>query len=309
MNIGEKIKKYRKEFGITQKELADKLNLRSSTISKYENNQISPSIEILLEISKILNIDIVNIIAEDKSTYIFNDNILKILIEQRDNKIKGNLYHNTQIQLSYNSNRIEGSRLTEEETRLIYETNSIYTERNNILKTDDIIETINHFKLFDFMLDIAEKTLTEKMIKEFHKLLKTGTSDERNKLLNIGEYKTIINTVGNIIITAPKNVGKEINKLLDWYNSLKEITINEIIEFHVRFERIHPFFDGNGRVGRIIMFKECLKHKIIPFIIKDQDKLYYYQGLDKYSKEKGFLRDTCLNAQDQYIQLINRFLN
>lgn len=309
MNIGEKIKKYRKEFGITQKELADKLNLKSSTISKYENNQISPSIEILLEISKILNIDIVNIIAEDKSTYIFNDNILKILIEQRDNKIKGNLYHNTQIQLSYNSNRIEGSRLTEEETRLIYETNSIYTERNNILKTDDIIETINHFKLFDYMLDIAKKTLTEKMIKEFHKLLKIGTSDERNKLLNIGEYKTISNTVGNIITTSPKNVGKEINKLLDWYKSLKEITINEIIEFHVRFERIHPFSDGNGRVGRIIMFKECLKHKIIPFIIKDQDKFYYYQGLDKYSKEKGFLRDTCLNAQDQYIQLINRFLN
>lgn len=238
--------------------------------------------------------------------------ILDILKVQKDMGLKGNLYHITQINFAYNTNHIEGSTLTEEQTRYIFETNTLYIENGQTeTRVDDIIETSNHFKLFDYMLDIADESLSENMIKEFHKLLKTGTSDERKSWFNVGEYKTLENEVGGKITTSPKDVANEITKLLNWYNTLTNITIENIIEFHYKFERIHPFQDGNGRVGRIIMFKECLKNNITPFIILDKYKFFYYRGLSEYEKgiEKGYLIDTCLDAQDKYQALIDKYIN
>ena len=236
-------------------------------------------------------------------------NVLDILREQKEMKLKGNLYHQTQISFAYNTNHIEGSTLTEDQTRYIFETNTILFEGDTVAKVDDILETSNHFKLVDYMLDVADKKLTEKMIKKFHKILKDGTSDSRVEWFNVGEYKQRANTIGSgIKTTSPNNVEKEMSKLMDWYNSLKKVTIKEIIEFHYRFERIHPFQDGNGRIGRIILFKECLKNNIVPFIIQDADKLFYYRGLKEYKNEKGYLADTCLNAQDQYVKLVEYYL-
>lgn len=238
-------------------------------------------------------------------------NILNILREQKEMRLKGNLYHITQINFAYNTNHIEGSTLTEEQTRYIYETNTLVLEDGNSqAKVDDIIETSNHFKLIDYMLEVADKTLTENIIKEFHKILKTGTSDERKSWFNVGDYKSLANEVGGNETSNPKDVSKDMNKLLNWYNSLKKVTFEDIVKFHSDFEKIHPFQDGNGRVGRIIMFKECLKNNIVPFIILDKDKLFYYRGLNEYQHgdEKGYLTDTCLNAQDQYQKLIEKFI-
>lgn len=238
-------------------------------------------------------------------------NVLDILREQKEMGLKGNLYHITQINFAYNTNHIEGSTLTEEQTRYIYETNTLVLEDGNSqAKVDDIIETSNHFKLVDYMLDVADKTLTEDMIKEFHKILKTGTSDERKSWFNVGGYKALANEVGGNETSNPKDVANDMNKLLNWYNSLEKVTFEDIVKFHSNFERIHPFQDGNGRVGRIIMFKECLKNNIIPFIILDKDKLFYYRGLNEYQHggEKDYLTDTCLNAQDQYQKLIEKFI-
>lgn len=236
--------------------------------------------------------------------------ILDILREQKEMKLKGNLYHITQINFAYNTNHIEGSTLTEEQTRYIYETNTLVLEDGNEhADVDDIIETANHFKLVDYMLDVADKPLTQDMIKEFHKILKTGTSDERKSWFNVGDYKKLENEVAGNETTKPENVEAEIKKLLDEYNSLKEVTFEKIVKFHKDFETIHPFQDGNGRVGRIIMFKECLKNNITPFIILDKDKMYYYRGLKEFDTEKGYLIDTCLNAQDQYQLLVDKYVS
>lgn len=238
-------------------------------------------------------------------------NILNVLREQKEMQLKGNLYHTTQINFAYNTNHIEGSTLTEEQTRYIYETNTLVLEDGNTeTKVDDIIETSNHFKLVDYMLDNADKTLSEEMIKEFHKILKTGTSDERKSWFNVGKYKALANEVAGNETSKPENVMVDMNNLLSWYNGLEKITIEDIIKFHSEFEKIHPFQDGNGRVGRIIMFKECLKNNIVPFIILDKDKLFYYRGLNEYQHngKKGYLIDTCLNAQDQYQKLIDKFI-
>lgn len=238
-------------------------------------------------------------------------NILNILREQKEMGLKGNLYHITQINFAYNTNHIEGSTLTEEQTRYIYETNTLVLEDgNNATNVDDIIETSNHFKLVDYMIEVSNKTLSEDMIKEFHKILKTGTSDERKTWFNVGEYKSLANEVGGNETSKPEDVEENMKDLLLWYNSLKNITFEDIVKFHSEFEKIHPFQDGNGRVGRIIMFKECLKNNIVPFIILDKDKLFYYRGLNEYQQghEKGYLIDTCLNAQDQYQKLIEKFI-
>lgn len=237
--------------------------------------------------------------------------ILDILKEQKEMNLKGNLYHATQINFAYNTNHIEGSTLTEEQTRYIYETNTLFvTDNNSVTNIDDIIETANHFKLVDYMLEIASLPISEGMIKEFHKILKTGTSDERKSWFRVGDYKTLANEVGGNATSQPKAVENDMNHLLSWYLSLTAVTFEDIVKFHSDFEKIHPFQDGNGRVGRIIMFKECLKNNIIPFIILDKDKLFYYRGLKEYQNggEKGFLVDTCLNAQDQYQQLIEKFI-
>lgn len=236
-------------------------------------------------------------------------NILNILREQKEMRLRGNLYHITQINFAYNTNHIEGSTLTEEQTRYIYETNTLMLEENNPqAKVDDIIETANHFKLVDYMLEVADKTLTENMIKDFHRILKTGTSDDRKDWFNVGEYKKLANEVGGKATSKPEDVERDMQKLLKNYNSIQIVTFEDIVKFHKDFEAIHPFQDGNGRVGRIIMFKECLKNDIIPFIILDTDKMYYYRGLKEYDNEKGYLTDTCLNAQDQYKVLIDKFL-
>ena len=237
-------------------------------------------------------------------------NILEILKEQKELKLKGNLYHNTMIAFTYNTNHIEGSTLTEEQTRYIYETNTVEMEKNEVFNVNDIIEANNHFKLINYMLDFAKENLTEDMIKEFHKILKMSTIDSKNDWFNVGEYKKLSNTIGDIQTSKPENVENDIKNLLNWYNNLNNITVNEIIEFHSKFEKIHPFQDGNGRVGRIIMFKECLKNNVIPFIILEKNKYFYYRGLKEYQlgNEKGYLIDTCLNAQDEYIEMINKYL-
>ena len=308
--LGEKLKTYRENKKMTQVEVAEALGIKSATVSKYESGALEPNIESLKRLAELFEISIDELLNDEEDKFdISKINVLDILREQKEMKLKGNLYHRTQVSFAYNTNHIEGSTLTEDQTRYIFETNTILFEGDTIAKVDDILETANHFKLVDYMLDVADKKLTEKLIKEFHKILKDGTSDSRVEWFNVGEYKQRANTIGSgIKTTSPNNVEKEMSKLIDWYNSLKQITINEIIEFHYRFESIHPFQDGNGRIGRIIMFKECLKNNIIPFIIFDKDKLFYYRGLKEYKNEKGYLVDTCLNAQDQYANVINYFL-
>lgn len=308
--LGKKIKLYRENKNMTQVEIAEALGVKPATVSKYESGTLEPNIEALKKLSELFEVTIDELLNDKEDEFdISKINILNMLREQKDMKLKGNLYHNTQITFAYNTNHIEGNTLTEDQTRYIFETNTILFEGDTIAKVDDILETSNHFKLVDYMLDVADKKLTEKMIKEFHKILKDGTSDSRVEWFNVGEYKQRTNTIGNgIKTTSPNNVEKEMSKLMDWYNLLKQVTIKEIIEFHYRFESIHPFQDGNGRIGRIIMFKECLKNNTIPFIIQDADKLFYYRGLKEYKSEKGYLTDTCLNAQDQYIKMIEYYL-
>ena len=307
--VGEKIKTYRERKNMTQSEIAEILGVKPTTISKYEAGTLEPNIESLKKLSEIFEISVDELIKDDKLD-ISNVNILEILKEQKNMKLKGNLYHNTQITFAYNTNHIEGSRLTEDQTRYIYETNTILFERGTVASVDDIVETSSHFKLVDYMLDIASEPLTEDIIKKFHKILKEGTMDSRKEWFNVGEYKKLPNEAGMMKTASPNETPKEMQKLMEWYNSLSKITIKEIIEFHARFEKIHPFQDGNGRVGRMIMFKECLKNNIIPFIILDKDKLFYYRGLKEYqgNREKGYLIDTCLNAQDQYIKMIEYYL-
>ena len=304
MNIGNKIKKYREENKMTQKDIAEILEVEPGTISKYESGIIEPNIESLKRLAETFGITVNELINNDEKFELSKINVLEVLREQREMKLKGNLYHNTQIIFAYNTNHIEGSKLTEEQTRHIFETNSILFEGQTITNVDDILETVNHFKMVDYMLDIADRELTEEMIKKFHKILKEGTMDSRKDWFMVGDYKKVVNEAGGIKTTEPKNVQRDMSKLMDWYNSLENKTLNEIVEFHVKFERIHPFHDGNGRVGRIIMFKECLKNGIIPYIILDKDKLFYYRGLKEYKNEKGYLIDTCLNAQDKYIKMI-----
>lgn len=311
MEIGNKIKVYRENKKMTQKEIAEILGVEPATVSKYESNMIEPNIESLKKLAETFGISVDELLKDEEDKIdITKINILEVLREQKEMKLKGNLYHNTQIIFAYNTNHIEGSKLTEDQTRHIYETNTFLSEKETITDVDDIIETSNHFKLVDYMLNEAEKELTEEMIKEFHKILKEGTSDSRKEWFNVGEYKKLPNEAGSMKTTEPKYVKRDMAKLMEWYNSLKQITIKEIIEFHARFEKIHPFQDGNGRVGRIIIFKECLKNKIIPFIILDEDKVFYYRGLKEYQNktEKGYLIDTCLNAQDQYTALIEYYL-
>ncbi|WP_233900541.1 Fic family protein [Tenacibaculum piscium] len=234
--------------------------------------------------------------------------LLETLQEEKSSNLKGGIYHKTQIRLAYNTNRIEGSKLSEEQTRYIYETNTLFTEEGeNTANIDDIIETVNHFHCFDYMLKISKETLSEKHIKEFHKLLKINTSDSKKEWFNVGAYKSKPNVVGGIETSKPNKVKEDINTLLKIYNKKENIEIFDIIDFHYEFEKIHPFQDGNGRVGRLIIFKECLKHNIVPFIIQDEFKFFYYRGLSEYPKIKGYLTDTCLSAQDNYKELMKYF--
>ena len=232
--------------------------------------------------------------------------LLDILQEEKTSKYSGGIYHKTQIDLTYNSNHIEGSRLTHEQTRFIFETNTIGVE-NEVLNVDDVIETVNHFRCIDMIIDNAKANLTEKFVKELHLVLKTGTSDARKDWFAVGDYKKLPNEVGGVETTLPEEVAVKMKELLEKYNAKGNKTLGDILEFHVAFEKIHPFQDGNGRVGRLIMFKECLKHNIVPFIIEDNLKLFYYRGLKEWNKGKGFLTDTCLTAQDRYKKYLDYF--
>ena len=232
--------------------------------------------------------------------------LLDILRDEKANKYSGGIYHKTQIDLTYNSNHMEGSRLTHDQTRYIFETNIIGIEKE-VLNVDDVIETANHFRCIDMIIDRAKLSLTEKIIKELHLILKNGTSDSRKDWFAVGNYKKLPNEVGGMETALPEEVANKMKKLLSEYNNKEEKNFEDILDFHVKFERIHPFQDGNGRVGRLIMFKECLKYNIVPFIIEDNLKMFYYRGLKEWDNEKGYLTDTCLTAQDKYKAYLDYF--
>lgn len=232
--------------------------------------------------------------------------LLKALKEQKEGNVRGGIYHRTQVDLAYNSNHIEGSRLTMEQTRYIFETSTIGIT-DEAVRVDDIIETNNHFRCFDFIIDHAQEPLTESMIKQLHRMLKASTSDASKTWFTVGDYKRLPNEVGGIETIEPKQVGKAIRELLKSYKAKKAVTLTDILDFHHQFECIHPFQDGNGRVGRLIMFKECLCHGIVPFIITDELKMFYYRGLHEWDIVQGFLTDTCLTAQDHYKALLDYF--
>lgn len=232
--------------------------------------------------------------------------LLNRLREEKASKLKGGIYHRTQIDLTYNSNHIEGSKLTKEQTRYIFETNTlgITTENTSV---DDIMETVNHFRCIDYVIDHATDKITEAHIKQLHAILKTNTSDSRKDWFAVGDYKQLTNEVGEQETVAPKEVHRHMKALLSNYNALKQVTFDDILDFHVRFERIHPFQDGNGRVGRLLLFWQCLQNAQVPFIITDKLHLYYYRGIRNWGDTNGYLRDTCLTAQDQYKALLDYF--
>lgn len=288
---------------ISKTELRENIGISTATLAKLSKNE-TVAMKVIEDICNFLHCqpgDIMEMESEaDKSTLLYR------LREEKKIKLKGGIYHQTQVKLAYNSNHMEGSRLTEEQTRYIYETNTIGLDKEPA-NIDDIIETVNHFQCFDYILDCAEEILTENIIKKIHYLLKSNTSDSRLEWFNIGDYKQRANMVGDSKTTPPGKVKKEMQRLLFEYQQKDNIFFEDIIEFHYNFEKIHPFQDGNGRVGRLIIFKECLKHNITPFIIDEQHKLYYYRGLKEFQNERGYLIDTCLSAQDVYTEMLKYF--
>lgn len=248
-----------------------------------------------------------NALLPQRSSHKFKQSSLLIALrEQKEARLSGGIYHRTQIDLTYNSNHIEGSRLTHDQTRYIFETNTIGFANEN-LRVDDIVETVNHFRCIDMIIERAEQRLSEALIKELHAVLKAGTSDSRKEWFAVGEYKRLPNEVGGSETTPPEQVKREMRTLIQEYNALKIKCLDDILDLHYRFEAIHPFQDGNGRVGRLLMFKECLANGIVPFIITDELKLFYYRGLQQWPQIKEYLRDTCLTAQDNYKALLDYF--
>ena len=298
----DKLFKILQEKGIKKTELLKKLKLSSATIAKLSKNEFV-SLEVLEKICQCLNCnieDIFEFVQETKSP------LLKQLIEEKGIKLKGGIYHQIQINFAYNSNHIEGSKLSEDQTRYIYETHSIISNKEETISINDVNETLNHFRCFDYILENVN-ILTEELIKEIHKILKTNTLDSLQDWFKVGEYKLRPNTVGGKRTTPPSKVKGEMRKLLKEYNEKENITFDDIIEFHYNFESIHPFQDGNGRVGRLIMFKECLRNNIVPFIIDEKYKAFYYRGLKEFEYEKGYLIDTCLSVQDKFKELLDYF--
>jgi Fic family protein len=225
---------------------------------------------------------------------------------EKESQLPGGIYHKVQIDLTYNSNHIEGSRLTHDQTQYIFETNTIGVEAGTV-NVDDILETTNHFRCIDLVIEQANQPLCASFLKQLHRILKAGTSDSRKSWFAVGDYKRLTNEVGGMVTASPEDVPERIKELLTWYGQLDTVTLDDLLEFHYQFEQIHPFQDGNGRVGRLILFKECLRNQIVPFIITDDLKLYYYRGLKEWPHERGYLRDTCLTAQDRFKQYLNYF--
>ncbi|MBP3851342.1 MAG: Fic family protein [Erysipelotrichaceae bacterium] len=286
------------EKGITRTMLVTEIGISSRTIAKIAKGEKLSRIT-LQKLADYLDCD------SDQLWKECSDNaILQQLREEKQAGISGGLYHEVQVRMTYNSNHIEGNTLTEEQTRLIFETNMIDIGKG--IPVDDILETVHHFRAIDYVIDTAEETLSEEQIKHLHYILKHDTADSHLTWFAVGEYKKLVNMVGGRDTVKPEEVPIRMKELLDQYLSKSSITMDDIIAFHAEFESIHPFQDGNGRVGRLIAFKECLHHNIIPFMIEDSKKLFYYRGLSKWKKEKGWLKDTCLDGQDTFIELLDR---
>jgi len=289
---------------ISVHEFAEKWNISERTVRNY---CATGKIKGVFLTGKTWNIPEEATLPEKTNKKKFSNNpLLNHLKEQKEMKLKGGIYHRTQIDLTYNSNRIEGSKLTHDQTRYIFETNTISASGESV-NVDDIIETTNHFRCIDLIIDKAKAKLTESLIKEIHFSLKSGTSDNRKDWFNVGEYKKLPNEVGGNGTCPPKEVSARMKALLLDYHNIEKKTFEDIIDFHYQFEAIHPFQDGNGRVGRLIMFKECLTNNIVPFIIDEDIKLFYYRGLQEWTNIREYLLDTCLTAQDNYKAVLQYF--
>lgn len=287
---------------ISVKEYAAQQNLSERTVRNY---CAVGRIEGAILVGKTWSIPVGSVILDKKQRKI-KFPLLKALLEQKEMHLKGGIYHKTQIDLTYNSNHIEGSRLTHDQTRYIYETNTIGIT-DDAISVDDIVETVNHFRCIDYIIEQAESKLSETFVKQLHEKLKSSTSDSRKSWFRVGDYKLLPNEVGGNVTCDPKDVHRQMKLLLQEYNSKKQHSFDDILDFHCRFESIHPFQDGNGRVGRLIMFKECLKNGIVPFIITEELKRFYYRGLQEWPSVREYLRDTCLTAQDNYKDALDYF--
>ena len=287
------------EKGLTKTELTEKLGISSRTVAKISRGEKIAS-HVLKKIA-----DFLGCTAEELCRSVSDNALLQTLRDEKSIRMSGGLYHELQVRMTYNSNHIEGSKLSEDQTRLIFETNKVNVGEG--IPVDDIIETVNHFRAIDYVIDVAEEPLTESIIKELHRILKQSTKDSTLSWFAVGDYKKRPNVVGGRETAKPKDVPVRMKALLDDYAALPTVTVNDIIRFHYSFERIHPFQDGNGRVGRLVALKECLRYGIVPFIIEDSKKMFYYRGLSEWEQEPGYLTDTCLDGQDTFRKLMAMF--
>ena len=285
--------------GLTKTALTTELGVSSRTVAKIGRGEKIAG-HVLEKIAAYLGCAV-----SDLCKSVSDNPLLQTLRDEKSIRMSGGLYHELQVRMTYNSNHIEGSRLTEDQTRLIFETNTIDVGEG--IPVDDIIETVNHFRAIDYVIDVAEKPLTEDIIKELHRILKQSTKDASLSWFAVGDYKKRANVVGGRETTRPKDVPAKMKALLSEYASISSVTINDVVRFHYEFERIHPFQDGNGRVGRLIALKECLRFSIVPFIIEDSKKTFYYRGLSEWEHEKGYLTETCLDGQDTFRKLMAMF--
>lgn len=287
------------EKGLTKTDLTEKLGISSRTVAKISRGEKIAD-HVLKKIA-----DFLGCTAEELCRSVSDNALLQTLRDEKSIRMSGGLYHELQVRMTYNSNHIEGSKLSEDQTRLIFETNTIDVGEG--IPVDDIIETVNHFRAIDYVIDVAEEPLTESIIKDLHRILKQSTKDSTLSWFAVGDYKKRPNVVGGRETAKPKDVPVRMKALLDDYAALPTVTVNDIIRFHCNFERIHPFQDGNGRVGRLIALKECLRYGIVPFIIEDSKKMFYYRGLSEWEQEPGYLTDTCLDGQDTFRKLMAMF--
>ena len=285
--------------GLTKTALTDELGISSRTVAKIGRGE-KIAAHVLAKIAAYLSCT-----PEELYRSISDNLLLQTLRDEKSIRMPGGLYHELQVRMTYNSNHIEGSKLSEDQTRLIFETNTVDVGEG--ISVDDIIETVNHFRAIDYVIDHAEEPLTEDIIKELHRILKQSTKDSTLSWFAVGDYKKRANVVGGRETAKPKDVPARMKALLTDYESLDAVSIENVIEFHYNFERIHPFQDGNGRVGRLIALKECLRHGIVPFIIEDSKKMFYYRGLSEWESERGYLTDTCLDGQDTFKKLLSMF--
>lgn len=293
----EVLEKALKDKGIGKTELSKQLGLSTRTVAKIKKGE-RLSRRSLDKIS-----DYLKVAPELLMREVSDNKILRVLREEKEMKLSGGLYHELQVRMTYNSNHIEGSKLSEDQTRMIFETNSL--DAKDGIQVDDVLETVHHFRAIDYVIDVAEDELTEDIIKHLHYILKHDTKDSMLGWFAVGDYKKRVNVVGGRKTSKPSEVHKHMKALLEKYNSKENVTVEDIIELHAEFEYIHPFQDGNGRVGRLMALKECLRHNVIPFIIEDEKKSFYYRGLAEWKSEKGWLTDTCLDGQDTFVRLLD----